>query len=130
MIVIYTNSAQQAVFSNTGVTFNKQLTVPSTILKPSGAPANENFIGYTNTTKLTNSIALGAGYTLLMSFSTSVAGTYSFDVQLRLEWVVGTALWNQVIYGILLSSLVLMQIACMEPLSETLEWMLHVVLIV
>ena len=102
--VIYTNSAQQAVFNNIAVTFNKQLTVPSIILKPLDASANENFIGYTNTTKLTNSIALKAGYTLRMSFSTSVAGTYSFDAQLRLEWVVGTALWNQVISGISLSS--------------------------
>ena len=54
--------------------------------------------------KLTRSIGLGAGYTLLFTFSTSVAGTYSFEAQLRLEWVVGQALWNSVIYGLSLSS--------------------------
>ena len=45
VFVIYTNVTQLAVFNNTGITFNKPLTVPSIILKPSSAPANDNFIG-------------------------------------------------------------------------------------
>ena len=67
----------------------------------SSTPANINFIGYTSTMKLIYSTALPSGYTLLFTFSTTVAGTFSFAAQLRLEWVVGQALWNSVIYGIL-----------------------------
>ena len=63
-------------------------------------PQNMNFIGYTSAMKLTNSIALPSGYTLLFTYSTPVSGTFSFDAQLRLEYVVGQANWNTVIFGI------------------------------
>ena len=59
---------------------------------------------YTNTIKLTNSIALGAGYTLLMSFNASVAGTYSFDAQIRLEYLIGEATRLSTILGVSLNS--------------------------
>ena len=41
---------------------------------------------------------------LLCTFSMPVAGTFSFDAQIWLEWVVGQAIWNSVIYGKSLSS--------------------------
>ena len=68
------------------------------------APANYNFIGYTNVMKITNSIGLASGYNLLLIFSSPVSGTFSFEAQLRLEWLVGQAQWLQCIYGISLNS--------------------------
>ena len=70
----------------------------------SSSPANINYIGYSNILKITNSIALTSGYTILTTFSSPVSGTFSFDAQLRLEWVVGTAMYNSVIFGISTSS--------------------------
>ena len=70
------------------------------IMVSSSIPQNMNFIGYTSTMKLTNSIALPSGYTLFFTYSTPVSGTFSFDAQLRLEYVVGQANWNTVIFGI------------------------------
>ena len=64
------------------------------IMVSSSVPHNINFIGYTSTMKLTNSIALTAGYMLLFTFSTPVGGTFLFDAQMRLEWLVGQATWN------------------------------------
>ena len=66
----------------------------------SATPANINFIGYTSTMKLTNSIALPSEYTLLFTFGKPVAGMFSFDALMRLEWAVGQANWNSVIFGI------------------------------
>ena len=87
------------------VTVNNDFICNSGIMTTStSSPANINYIGYTNTLKLTNSIALSSGYTLLSTFSSPVAGTFSFNAQLRLEWVVGQAQWNQVVYGISLNS--------------------------
>ena len=59
------------------------------ILTSTCAPANYNFIGFTGTVKITNSIVLAAGYNLLLIFSTPLVRTYSFKAQLRLEWRVG-----------------------------------------
>ena len=89
----------------TSVTVNNDFICNSGIMTTStSSPANINYIGYTNTLKLTNSIALSSGYTLLSTFSSPVAGAFSFNAQLRLEWVVGQAQWNQVVYGISLNS--------------------------
>ena len=70
------------------------------IMTTTSAPPNHYFIGLTGTTKLTNSMALSAGYTLLFTFSTPVSGTFLFDAQPRLEWVVGQVTWNSVSLGI------------------------------
>ena len=76
----------------TSVTVNNDFICNGGIITTStSSPANINYIGYTNTLKLTNSIALPSGYTILTTFSSPVAGTFLFDAQLRLEWVVGQA---------------------------------------
>ena len=69
----------------------------------SSAPSNNNFISFTSTMKLTNSIGLAAGYTLLFTFCTLVAGTYSFLGQMAYQWGVGQAQWNLLVYRISLS---------------------------
>ena len=64
------------------------------------APPNNNFIGYTNVMKLTNSMSLSSGYTVLFTFSPPVAGYYSLQGQIAYQWVVGTANWNTFVDGI------------------------------
>ena len=66
----------------------------------SSTPQNINFIGYTSTMKLTNSIALSSGYTVLFTFTSPVSGTFLFDAQMKLKCVVGHSQWNSVILGI------------------------------
>ena len=53
--------------------------------------------------KITNSMSLPSGYTCLFTFSPPVAGYYSLQGQITYQWVVGTAQWNQLVYGISLS---------------------------
>ena len=64
------------------------------------APPNNNFIGYTNVMKLTNSMSLSAGYTVLLTFSPPIAGYYSLQGQTAYQLVVGQAQWNSLVYGI------------------------------
>ena len=46
------------------------------IVTSTSTPANINFICYTATMKLTNSMALSSGYTVLFLFSTPVSGNF------------------------------------------------------
>ena len=69
------------------------------VTSPSLSP-NINYIGYTNTMKLMNSISLPSGYTCLFTFSPPLAGYYSLQAQITYQWVVGTAQWNQIVYGL------------------------------
>ena len=78
--VIYTNSAQQTVFNNATITFNKPLKAPSTF----------DCI-YTLITKLTCIVVLPAGFNDMFSFTISTTGTYSIDTRLTYEYVVGQA---------------------------------------
>ena len=70
------------------------------IVTSTSAPPNNNYIGYTNVMKLTNSMSLSSGYTVLFTFSPPVAGYYSLQGQIAFQWVVGTANWNTFVYGI------------------------------
>ena len=48
-------------------------------------PPNINYIGYTNTMKITNSMSLPSGYTCLFTFSPPVAGYYSLQGQMACQ---------------------------------------------
>ena len=53
--------------------------------------------------KLTNSMALSPGYTVLFTFSPPVAGYYLLQGQMAYQWVVGTVQWNSSVYCISVS---------------------------
>ena len=83
------------------VTVNNDFICNSGIIVTStSAPPNYNFIGFTGTMKITNSMSLPSGYTCLFTFSPPVAGYYSLQAQITYQWVVGTAQWNQLVYGL------------------------------
>ena len=83
------------------VTVNNDFICNSGIIVTStSAPPNYNFIGFTGTMKITNSMSLPSGYTCLFTFSPPVAGYYSLQGQITYQWVVGTAQWNQLVYGL------------------------------
>ena len=85
----------------TSITVNNDLICNGGIMVTSPSlPPNINYIGYTNTMKITNSMALPSGYTCLFTFSPPVAGYYSLQAQIAYQWVVGTAQWNQLVYGL------------------------------
>ena len=83
------------------VTVNNNLICNGGIMVTSPSlPPNISYIGHTNTMKITNSMSLPSGYTCLFTFSPPVAGYYSLQGQITYQWVVGTAQWNQLVYGL------------------------------